>query len=438
MNKDTLFQLLQLAFEPGQSHAEALAERCSTSGSFEHHLSWHLLCALDGLHIWQAASLDQHSRDFLIGNFIEELEVAGLWHWGVYVALYLTDEVQRRETVFKLLNLHCPANEEEAFKKSRLIEQDIEDTKVLVETAKTSKARAYNERRLRVLSRMLELSWVQVKQFLLDDLGIPVVMIDRAIAQRAFYEKQKYPEMRYQFACGDWDGLHRNVINTLMPQCMLHRHWAVSGISNRNVDNVIGTRGRDLSTPDQYMGFLRSFVATLEEKSNSHLISGWDSVGYVLAEYLNIESLILNLPSVINQDGIGIDQLFLRVVKLCSSIKSLAENGELNRIRDSPISDEVVRLRLICIKEMAAEAKNWYIVLSKECNDIGLQVIENLEKLVRMPLTVDHRLKALRLLESTHFKNSRSGVVKIRRCFKISSHSLVFIRPAVKELCLTL
>ena len=406
LNKDTLFQLLQLAFEPGQSHAEALAERCSTSGSFEHHLSWHLLCALDGLHIWQASNLDQHSRDFLIGNFIEELEVAGLWHWGVYVALYLTDEVQRRETVFKLLNLHCPANEEEAFKKSRLIEQDIEDTKVLVETAKTSKARAYNERRLRALSRMLELSWVQVKQFLLDDLGIPVVMIDRAIAQRAFYEKQKYPEMRYQFACGDWDGLHRNVINTLMPQCMLHRHWAVSGISNRNVDNVIGTRGRDLSTPDQYMGFLRSFVATLEEKSNSHLISGWDSVGYVLAEYLNIESLILNLSSVINQDGIGIDQLFLRVVKLCSSIKDLAENGELNRIRDSPISDEVVRLRLICIKEMAAEAKNWYIVLSKECNDIGLQVIENLEKLVRMPLTVDHRLKALRLLESTHFNSN--------------------------------
>ena len=230
-------------------------------------------------------------------------------------------------------------------------------------------------------------------------------MIDRAIAQRTFYEKQKYPEMRYQFACGDWNGLHRNVINTLMPQCMLHRHWAVSGISNRNVDNVIGTRGRDLSTPDQYMGFLRSFVATLEEKSESHLISGWDSVGYVLAEYLNIESLILNLSSVINQDGIGIDQLFLRVVKLCSSIKDLAENGELNRIRDSPISDEVVRLRLICIKEMAAEAKNWYIVLSKECNDIGLQVIENLEKLVRMPLTVDHRLKALRLLESTHFRN---------------------------------
>ena len=102
----------------------------------------------------------------------------------------------------------------------------------------------------------------------------------------------------------------------------------------------------------------------------------------MLAEYLNIESLILNLPSVINQDGIGIDQLFLRVVKLCSSIKDLAENGELNRIRDSPISDEVVRLRLICIKEMAAESENWYIVLSKECNDIGLQVIENLEKLV--------------------------------------------------------
>ena len=45
-----------------------------------------------------------------------------------------------------------------------------------------------------------------------------------------------------------------------MPQCMLHRHWAVSGISNRNVDNVIGTRGRDLSTPDQYMGFFEELL----------------------------------------------------------------------------------------------------------------------------------------------------------------------------------
>ena len=154
LNKDTLFQLLQLAFEPGQ---KAMRQRWPSAAAqvAPSNIIFHgtFLFALDGLHIWQAASLDQHSRDFLIGNFIEELEVAGLWHWGVYVALYLTDEVQRRETVFKLLNLHCPANEEEAFKKSRLIEQDIEDTKVLVETAKTSKARAYNERRLRALSR---------------------------------------------------------------------------------------------------------------------------------------------------------------------------------------------------------------------------------------------------------------------------------------------
>jgi hypothetical protein len=401
--KDTMFQLLQLAFEPGQSHAEALAEHCNTSGSFEHHLSWHLLTALDGLGIWQVSNFNEHARDSLIGNFIEELEIAGLWHWAVYIALYLSSTLNKRETVLKLLHLHCPSNEEEALQQGEQIKQRIEDMKVLVETAKTAKARAYNQQRLKLLENKLEHSWEYVKSFLINTIGIPEVMIDRALAQRAFYEKQQYPEMRYQFASGDWDGLHRNVINVLMPQCMLHRHWVVSGINKSNVNNVSGNRGRDLSSNDLHMDFLRSFVATLQMKSEVHLISGWDTVGSVLAEYLNIESTIINLTS---GETIDLHQLFHRVVALCASLNRLILNHELNHLNDAPINDQIVKLRLICIKEIAAEAKNWYIVLSKECNDIGLHNIEHLEKLVRIPLTIDHRLKALRMLESTHFKNA--------------------------------
>ncbi len=403
-HNDTMFQLLQLAFEPGQSHAAALAEHCNTRGSFEHHLSWHLLTALDGLGIWQASSLNVNLRDSLIGNFVEELELAGLWHWAIYIALYLSDNVNKYETVSNLLHLHCPANEDDAFQKGENIKLKIKDRKVLIEISKTAKAKAYNEQQLKLLENKLEHSWEYVKLFLIHTIGIPEVMIDRALSQRSYYEKRQYPEMRYQFASGDWGGLHRNVINVLMPQCMLNRHWIVSGINQSNVNNVSGNRGRDLIRNDLHMDYLRNFVATLAQQSDMHLIKGWDSIGAVLAEYLDIESMIVNLRADNDLNMEGLSELFYRVVNLCTWLNRLVSNQELNRLNDSPIDDEIARLRLICIKEIAAEAKNWYIVLSKECNDIGLNVIENLEKLVRIPLTIDHRLKALRMLEATHLK----------------------------------
>ena len=185
---------------------------------------------------------------------------------------------------------------------------------------------------------------------------------------------------------------------------MLNRHWIVSGINQSNVNNVSGNRGRDLIRNDLHMDYLRNFVATLAQQSDMHLIKGWDSIGAVLAEYLDIESMIVNLRADNDLNMEGLSELFYRVVNLCTWLNRLVSNQELNRLNDSPIDDEIARLRLICIKEIAAEAKNWYIVLSKECNDIGLNVIENLEKLVRIPLTIDHRLKALRMLEATHLK----------------------------------
>ena len=83
---------------------------------------------------------------------------------------------------------------------------------------KIVKAKAYNEQQLKLLENKLEHSWEYVKLFLIHTIGIPEVMIDRALSQRSYYEKRQYPEMRYQFASGDWGGLHRNVINVLMPQ----------------------------------------------------------------------------------------------------------------------------------------------------------------------------------------------------------------------------
>merc|ERR1711871_134242 len=95
-------------------------------------------------------------------------------------------------------------------------------------------------------------------------------MVHKALALRARYERRDHDEMIAHEGAENWNLLHRCIIDSLMPECMICRDASV----------------------DQRMDTLRRYVNTMVAVSSSgHItVDGWDQIGSVLADFLNVDA----------------------------------------------------------------------------------------------------------------------------------------------------
>jgi hypothetical protein len=394
---DSMYNLLMLAYNRGEDHSAALAENCSTDHLFEHHLTWHLVTAIQGLKLWEdAETLSLHRRTRLLSNYVEELEMAGLWHWAVYVALYLPDRVRAAATIQHLLFLHCPMNEAFEAEKEATLKRQHEDATREIDIVMTEEDKQLARKHAEDLAKELSLTWNSRKSFLLETLKIPERMLQRALALSARYSGRKHDEMVYHYGAQDWNPFHRCVIDTLMPECMFDRQYK----------SRLGSARLDLSFVDKRTQVLRDFVLTVKEKAeNECVVVAWDTVGTVLDEYLSIEAIMSDASSPELNDPAQLLALFDSVVSLCFRLNELGDLLPRLQIHDHPVAESVLLNRILCVSEMAASAKNWFLSLSEVMgtNTRGAR-LGDLESLLGMPLTIEDKLHALRATGNDHLQ----------------------------------
>ena len=97
--------------------------------------------------------------------------------------------------------------------------------------------------------------------------------------------------------------------------------------------------------------------------------------------------------------------LFDSVVSLCFRLNELGDLLPRLQIHDHPVAESVLLNRILCVSEMAASAKNWFLSLSEVMgtNTRGAR-LGDLESLLGMPLTIEDKLHALRATGNDHLQ----------------------------------
>ena len=374
---DTMYQLLRLRYDLEKDLACVLAERCNTGNHFEHHMSWHLAMAIEGLAEWRN-SLSCVARSRLISNYVEELEMIGLWHWGVYVALHLPDRVRAKALVQRLLNLHCPGNEREEEECLKRLKERKAALSRAMSLARNQEERNAVEKEKESIDVSINSSWVRRKEFLTskdEGLGIPITMVHKALALRAGYEGRTRDEMRQHRDAKDWDPLHRCIIDNLMPECMITRD----------------------ATQCQSMDDLVQFVTTMAEISSQFSIKGWSQGGSILNFYFNVEARFERI------EATDLDSLFRDIEMLCQRLEELGQNIESNSLIKYPVLlESTINDRVICLHEMASKVKNWCLAIRD--NRPQQHHPRALHRLFGLPMTVEDRLDTVRRTAKDHLK----------------------------------
>ncbi|GMF22639.1 unnamed protein product [Phytophthora lilii] len=170
---DVLMELLKLYIEDVASLCKVLSPSGFMSQGLHHldyELSWHLHSVLRAF----GYKLDRQWESHIHQNFIRQLEGSGLWEDAVYVALNISDAVERDNTCRELLFRNADVLASEASKREELCER----------------------------------------------LGVPSEWISEALAVRAVVKQERHEEIAHWIAARHYEEAHRCLISHVAMRCL--------------------------------------------------------------------------------------------------------------------------------------------------------------------------------------------------------------------------
>ncbi|CEG43421.1 nucleoporin 98 [Plasmopara halstedii] len=170
---DILMELLKLYIEDAASLRTVLSPSGFTSqknGYLDYELTWHLHSVLRAI----GYKLDREWESHIHQNFIRQLEGVGLWEDAVYVALNISDVLERESTCRELL-----------FRNADVLDLDVSKRKQLCER-----------------------------------LSLPTEWISEALAVRAAAKQERHEEIAHWIAANRYEEAHACLIGHVAMHCL--------------------------------------------------------------------------------------------------------------------------------------------------------------------------------------------------------------------------
>ncbi|KAJ2961964.1 hypothetical protein NQZ79_g2892 [Umbelopsis isabellina] len=165
--RDMLFQIIKMYAQGSSDIDTALDPLGITSDSLDYRMTWCLYIMLS-----KTFNVDTGS-DKVTASFASQLEAMGLWHWAIYVQLFLKARNSRQIAIQDILARH--------------IELDTTD---------------------------------EQEAFLKDQLHIPVAWIEEAKALRAAYNGDLHAQVNALIKAGKHSDAHHLIVEKLAPQAI--------------------------------------------------------------------------------------------------------------------------------------------------------------------------------------------------------------------------
>ncbi|KAJ1658566.1 hypothetical protein IWQ61_002211 [Dispira simplex] len=197
----TLFHILKLYNHDTYRLEQALGPLGYSTSLFDYRVSWilfqvlarvyHVRNFMDGS--TQASQVVSAQADQLCATFAFQLEYLGLWHWAIYVLLFLPDSTARQTSIMGVLERQLPSTGDAS--------------------------------RESVVEMGGEYQFTPEEHFLVNTLRIPPAWIHQARAVYCLYRGWTAQETHHCLLAGEYTRAHRIAVTFLAPQAILDERY---------------------------------------------------------------------------------------------------------------------------------------------------------------------------------------------------------------------
>jgi len=218
---DLSYHLLKLFSQPETySIEQVLQPKNYDEHLFNYHLSWHLHKVLRAVIDVSAMGPELARRwnvlDYEVTmNYAFQLETMGHWEWALYVLLNIYSPFENLSLKFSQLVPQSSDNDNVQQQKHSHYPSDIGSTYVI--------EHAFRE----ILNRNVAdlVAHPEKRNFLTQDLEIPETWIKAAEAIYQHYKKNYRVELDLLIESQQWEAAHRNLMDNLLYQLILHEKY---------------------------------------------------------------------------------------------------------------------------------------------------------------------------------------------------------------------
>ena len=357
MSYDTCYHLLKLFVDPSYRLDQLLNPVTNTPDPLDVTTSWIVLILIHSLGYTHVKPLVSNALHLSMASY---LEAVGLWHWAIFVLLFLKDEQSRGSEVKAVLSRHVEVQEgielhDDTFQKLAELkqldgeitngeamdaeEEEEEDVGFVdgEENSMDASDAALNSDPGRIIDDESDMednsteltSYEKREKFLLTKLKVPEKWINECKAILARSLGMEEAEAWYLIKAGDLKAAHRLLVKTIAPTAII-------------------------SEDHEYLKrYIRAFEASSSTLSVN--VPEWKVGGGVYAHYLHVLTAVEEIKASQQPTQSKVEALRPRLLALCSQLNSLATPTARHRLAVSEISRVVVGvLRAVLGEDLSA------------------------------------------------------------------------------------